>query len=59
MTQTHRQNPSRQKLTADQVRAIRTYRSEGYTYARLAAEYGVSRDAIKDILTGRTYKWVD
>ena len=46
------------KLTADTVRAIRTLHGQGVSYARLAARFGVSDDAVRDVVRGRTWKHV-
>lgn len=45
------------KLTADQVRAIRTtYAAGGVTSLALARQYGVSNPMMLTILTGKTYR---
>jgi hypothetical protein len=46
------------KLTADIVRRIRTLRSQGVGYRRLAAMFGVSDDAVRDVVRRRTWKHV-
>lgn len=47
-------------LTADQVSEIKEkIKSRQITYRNIAAEYGVSRQAIKDIALGRTWKWLE
>ena len=47
------------KLTAEQVRQIRaTYTSGGKGYTAFAREFGVSREVIRDIIKGRTWKGV-
>ena len=50
------QRDPRAKLTAEQVRAIRRLRGQGWTLRRLAAEFGVSDHAVRAILDGRTWK---
>jgi hypothetical protein len=53
-------SPFAPKLTADELRAIRQAVAEGSaTKAELAARYGVSRQAIHNIVIGRTWKQVD
>lgn len=46
----------RAKLTAEQVRAIRRLRAEGWTLRRLAAEFGVSDHSVHAIVDRRTWK---
>jgi hypothetical protein len=46
------------KLFADAVRQIRALRDEGLSYTRLAAMFGVSDDAVRDVVRGRTWKHV-
>jgi len=46
--------PGSQKLTPEQVRAIRT--DPRRPYRMLGAAYGVSRSAIKAIMTGKTWR---
>ena len=47
---------SRRKLTFEQAEAIRArYKNEDITQRKLAEEYGVKRDIIAQIVTGRSY----
>lgn len=48
-------------LSADEVRAIRLWdarRKQVATPAQVAAQYGLSKSALDQIRTRRTYKWV-
>lgn len=48
------------KLTRDAVREIRTkYTSGGTTYNALAAQYGVTMEAVYSVVKRRTWAWVD
>jgi hypothetical protein len=46
------------KLIADAVRQIRALHSQGLSYTRLAAMFGVSDDAVRDVVRRRTWKHV-
>jgi hypothetical protein len=47
------------KLTPEEVRQIRElHRVQAMGYKRLADQFGVSRDLVKDLLKGKTYRWV-
>jgi hypothetical protein len=46
------------KLTADTVQRIRTLHGQGVRYARLAEMFGVSHDAVRDVVRRRTWKHV-
>ena len=46
------------KLTADSVRRIRTLSSQGFSYPRMAAMFGVSHDAVRDVVRRRTWRHV-
>ena len=50
----------RTKLTDAQVREIRWRYDpyDGVTQAVLAAEFGVARSTISDIVTGKTWRWL-
>jgi uncharacterized protein YjcR len=45
-------------LTADTVRGIRALHSQGVSYARLAEMFGVSHDAVRDVVRRRTWRHV-
>jgi DNA invertase Pin-like site-specific DNA recombinase len=45
------------KLTAEQAQAIRSrYRAGGTSERKLAAEFGVGRTTVRDILTGHSWR---
>lgn len=44
------------RLTAEQVRELVALHDRGESVRRLASRYGVSRGAVSDIVTGRTWK---
>jgi hypothetical protein len=46
------------KLTADTVRRIRKLQAQGVSYARLAEMFGVSHDAVRDVVRRRTWRHV-
>ena len=46
------------KLNRDQVRAIRAAHAAGATQLGLSRQYGVSRRAVKSILTRQTWGWL-
>lgn len=46
------------KLTADNVRQIRTMHEQGKTPLEIAAEFGVNRETIYHVLNGRTWSHV-
>jgi hypothetical protein len=46
------------KLTADQVREIRTLHREGIRYPELAARFGVGWDTVRRIVIRRTWKHI-
>jgi hypothetical protein len=46
------------KLTEAEVRQIRKLHSQGSSTLRLSQKFGVSDDAVRDILRGRTWKHV-
>lgn len=46
------------RFTAEQIYLIRKQRAEGMPTTDLMAHFGVSRDAIDDIVNRRTYAWV-
>lgn len=43
------------KLSDDQVRHIRSRRSEGFSLAAIAAEFGINKKTVLNITKGRTY----
>lgn len=45
-------------MTEDSVRALRTARAEGLTYAQLAVRWGISKATVAQIVTRRTWKKV-
>lgn len=45
------------KLTAAKVRELRDRRNDGWTHQALSVEYGVSIDAVRDVIHRRT--WAD
>lgn len=47
------------KLTADQVREIRTARADGASLSVLAIRYGVAKAAISAISNRKTWDWLD
>jgi IS30 family transposase len=49
----------RAKLTAGDVVEIRRQSADGATTARLAAAFGVTRGAIRQLLTGQTWRSVE
>jgi hypothetical protein len=53
------ENHNMVKLTANQVREIRAFRKAKLPASILAAQYGVSLQAIYDISQRRTWKWLD
>jgi hypothetical protein len=46
------------KLTDESVWQIRLLRSQGWSYARLGKRFGVSDDAVRDVITGRTWRHI-
>jgi hypothetical protein len=46
------------KLTEDAVRQIRMLHIQGWSYVRLGKMFGVSHDAVRDAVTGRTWKHI-
>jgi hypothetical protein len=46
------------KLTEDAVRRIRELHSQGWSYERLGRTFGVSGDAVRDVVRGRTWTHV-
>jgi hypothetical protein len=50
------ESSSNTKLDWDAVRAIRAGHAAGRSYARLAAEHGVSKCTVRDIVKGRTWR---
>lgn len=46
------------KLTEDAVRQIRMLHTQGWSYARLGKMFGVSHDAVRDSVRGRTWKHI-
>lgn len=50
---------SRQKLTEDQVRWLRTQDQNNRNAVRLAKELGVTRQTIQLIWRGKTWAWLD
>lgn len=46
------------RLTTDQVRAIRHRRSQGETQVALADSFGISRRALRAVLTGESWGWL-
>jgi hypothetical protein len=46
------------RLTPEQVMAIREKRDSGATLQELAAEYGISNNAISHIALGKNWQWV-
>jgi len=46
------------KLTDETVRRIRTLRDQGVSYRQMATMFGVSLDAVRDVVRGRTWKHV-
>jgi hypothetical protein len=48
----------RAKLTADQVRAVRSRGASGERLAVLAAEFGISRNTAWKVAHRRSYGWV-
>jgi hypothetical protein len=48
----------RSKLTAADVRRIRTRVAAGETHTGIAKDHGVSRGAIKNIVHGRSWAWL-
>lgn len=54
------ENNPKALLNPNQVREIRQLIKERMvTYQKISERYGVSRQAIKDIASGRTWKWVE
>lgn len=51
--------PRSQKLTADQVLAIRNAAARGVPQRELAIEFDVRRQTIQQIVTGKTWRLVD
>jgi predicted DNA-binding protein YlxM (UPF0122 family) len=49
----------RHKLDRDKVRTIRALRSEGWTIQRIANKYAVSYPTVSQILSGRTWAFVE
>lgn len=49
--------PRKRKMSDDEVRRLRVNR-EGLTDTERARKYGVSRQAVTQARTGKTYKWV-
>ena len=45
-------------LTEDDVRLVRTLRSEGWSDGMLSFHFNVSRGVVNQILSGKSYKWV-
>lgn len=50
--------PPSAKLTPDQVRDIRRRHAAGRSIAALGRDYHVSRQTIKDVVSGRTWRGV-
>lgn len=50
-----RRNQRRTKLTIEHAREIRTKVADGRTHASVAREYGVGRQAVSDVVAGKTY----
>lgn len=46
------------KLTDDQVREVRKRHTEGESYLALSLVFGISEDAIRKMVTGKSHKWV-
>lgn len=46
------------KLTPEQVMAIREKRNDGKTLQELAEEYGISNNAVSHIVLGKNWQWV-
>ena len=49
----------RHKLDRDKVRTIRALRADGWTIQRIATHYAVSYPTVSQILSGRTWAFVE
>jgi len=58
MVQKGRSPHSGAKLTDDDVRQIRRMRSEGYSYAALCAQFGITLAPLSYLLNGKTYRHI-
>lgn len=46
------------RFTEDTIKTIRLLGKQGLSQRKIAAQYNITRSAIKQILDGTTYKWV-
>ena len=57
--QIHRRPRGRHKLDREKVRRIRSLRAEGWTIQRIASHFAVSYPTVSQILSGRTWAFVE
>jgi len=46
------------KLNREHIRMIRHLRQTGFSFANLGMYYGVNKETIRDIIRGKTWRWV-
>ena len=56
MAGARKKHTGKRKLSPEQVAEVRALRARGLKYAEIGARFGVSHEAVRDIILGRYYR---